>query len=68
MIEVAQNCRYAGLGTALLQEVIRYCRDHRIDTLCGEIKGDLRTLSAFYRRNGFVVDREHRISLDATAA
>ena len=68
MIEVAQNCRYAGLGTALLQEVIRYCRDHHIDTLCGEIKRDLRTLSAFYRHNGFVVDREHRISLDATAA
>lgn len=68
MIEVAQNYRHAGLGTALLQEVIRYCRENHIGALRGEIKGDLRTLSAFYRRNGFTIDQDHRISLVATAA
>lgn len=63
MIEVSQNYRKNGIGTGLLQEVIRYCRDSNIKVLTGEIKGDARTLRHWYRNNGFKVDQNDNIEL-----
>jgi GNAT superfamily N-acetyltransferase len=63
MIEVSQNYRHRGVGTSLLQEVIRYCRSSNIRHLTGEIKGDTRTLRHWYRNNGFAVDSKDRIEL-----
>ena len=39
MIEIAQNYRQQGLGTSLLKEIIKYCKDSNIKKLTGEIKG-----------------------------
>ena len=63
MIEVAQNYRHRGVGTTLLNEVIRYCRTRNIRRLTGEIKGDALTLRHWYRSNGFTVDSRDRIEL-----
>ena len=68
MIEVSQNYRHRGVGTTLLQEVIRYCQARNIRRLTGEIKGDTRTLRHWYRSNGFVVDSKDRIELLPTAS
>ena len=63
MIEIAQNYRQRGVGTSLLQAVIRYCRDSNISLLTGEIKGDARTLRHWYRNNGFRITGNDRIEL-----
>lgn len=68
MIEVSQNYRKQGVGTSLLQEVIRYCRHSNIQRLTGEIKGDARTLRHWYRNNGFKVDNNDKIELLPTAS
>ena len=63
MIEVAQNYRQRGVGTSLLNEVIRYCQDSNICCITGEIKGDLRVLKSWYRSKGFTVNDNNRIEL-----
>jgi ribosomal protein S18 acetylase RimI-like enzyme len=63
MIEIAQNYRHRGLGTTLLREVIRFCRESNIRHLTGEIKGDSRTLRHWYQSNGFLVSSDNRIEL-----
>lgn len=63
MIEISQNYRKQGVGTTLLQEVIRYCRDCNIRLLTGEIKGDARLLRRWYESNGFTVKGDNRIEL-----
>lgn len=63
MIEIAQNYRQQGVGTDLLQEIIRYCRTSNIKRLTGEIKGDARNLRHWYRNNGFVVNKDDKIEL-----
>jgi ribosomal protein S18 acetylase RimI-like enzyme len=63
MIEVAQNYRQQGVGTTLLQEVIRYCRACNIKRVTGEIKGDAGTLGPWYRKNGFKVSQNNNIEL-----
>lgn len=63
MIEISQNYRQQGVGTGLLQEVIRYCRTSNIKRLTGEIKGDARNLRHWYRSNGFTVNKADQIEL-----
>ena len=66
MIEIAQNYRQQGLGTSLLKEIIKYCKDSNIKKLTGEIKGDDRTLRHWYSNNGFTVSNDKRIELMAS--
>jgi len=63
MIEISQNYRHQGVGTSLLQEIIRYCKKSNIKRLTGEIKGDARTLRHWYRNNGFTISHDDRIDL-----
>jgi len=63
MIEVAQNYRQRGVGTSLLNEVIRCCQNSNICRITGEIKGDLRVLKSWYRSKGFTVNDNNRIEL-----
>ncbi len=63
MIEVSQNYRQLGLGTALLREILDYCRDRGVRRLCGEIKGDLPKLRNWYASNGFNVAPDDQISI-----
>ncbi|MDC1527482.1 GNAT family N-acetyltransferase [Gammaproteobacteria bacterium] len=68
MIEIAQNYRQQGLGTSLLKEIIKYCKDSNIKKLTGEIKGDDRTLRHWYSNNGFTVSNDNRIELMASVS
>jgi GNAT superfamily N-acetyltransferase len=55
MIQITQTYRRRGIGTVLLKEVLHYCRSHNIHRLTGEIKGELKALLPWYRRNGFSI-------------
>ncbi len=68
MIEIAQNYRQQGVGTSLLKEIIKYCKNSNIKKLTGEIKGDDRTLRHWYSNNGFKVSNDNRIELMATVS
>lgn len=52
-IVVAQNYRGQGIGSTLLDEVLDYCRSHRVARIHGEITGDAVPLRRWYRRKGF---------------
>lgn len=62
-IEVQQNYRNQGIGSALLDEVIRFCKDQRVNTLYGEAKGDLEILRRWYSNKGFELDSVDNIQL-----
>lgn len=62
-IEVQQNYRNQGIGSALLDEVIRFCKDERVNTLYGEAKGELEILRRWYSDKGFEVDKVDNIQL-----
>lgn len=55
-IEVRQNYRNQGIGSALLDEVIRFCEDERVNALYGEAKGDHENLRRWYADKGFQID------------
>ena len=40
IIEVSQNYRNEGIGFALLDEVITFCKDEQVVSIFGEAKGD----------------------------
>ncbi|MDO9318999.1 MAG: GNAT family N-acetyltransferase [Gammaproteobacteria bacterium] len=62
-IAVAQNYRTMGVGTALLDEVLEFCRSHRISRLYGEAKGETELLKKWYRSHGFTVDDTDNIEI-----
>ncbi|MEX1196768.1 MAG: GNAT family N-acetyltransferase [Pseudohongiellaceae bacterium] len=62
-IEVAQNYRGCGIGSALLDEVLNYCRAHRVSRIHGEAKGDVAALKSWYQGKGFRVDARDEILL-----
>lgn len=62
-IQVAQNFRNRGIGTALLREILHYCRHNHIQRLIGEMKGELPALQRWYTRHGFRVSADNRIEL-----
>ena len=62
-IEVQQNYRNQGIGSALLDEVIRFCKDERVNKLYGEAKGDLDILRRWYSDKGFELDSVDNIQL-----
>jgi GNAT superfamily N-acetyltransferase len=62
-IEVSQQYRGQGVGSALLQEIIGFCRDQQVRSLHGEAKGDLPLLRRWYSEQGFTLDAVDNISL-----
>ena len=67
-IQVSQNYRNLGVGSALLQEIISFCRDERISALYGEAKGDMEILRRWYRAKGFELDAVDNIQLSLAEA
>ncbi|MEQ8315424.1 MAG: GNAT family N-acetyltransferase [Gammaproteobacteria bacterium] len=63
LIEVQESYRNQGIGSALLEEVIRFCKEERVNTLYGEAKGDLEILRQWYSDKGFQIDRVDNIQL-----
>lgn len=62
-IEVRQNYRNLGVGTALLREIINFCQDERVSTIYGEAKGEIESLRRWYRDKGFELDSVDNIRL-----
>lgn len=62
-IEVSPHYRNQGIGSALLKEVIDFCRDERVNSLYGEAKGDIHTLRKWYKEEGFNLDAVDNIQL-----
>lgn len=62
-IEVSQNYRNKGVGSALLDAVIHFCKDERVSAIYGEAKGDVSVLRRWYRQKGFELDSVDNIQL-----
>lgn len=62
-IEVSHHYRNQGVGSALLQEVINFCKQERVSALYGEAKGDLGGLRKWYQGEGFELDEVNNIQL-----
>jgi GNAT superfamily N-acetyltransferase len=65
-IEVSHHYRNQGVGTALLQEVIDFCKQERVSSLYGEAKGDVDELRKWYQAEGFELDEINNIQLRLT--
>jgi GNAT superfamily N-acetyltransferase len=63
IIEVSQNYRNMGIGSALLDEVIGFCKDECVASLYGEAKGDSADLRRWYQDKGFDLDSVDNIQL-----
>lgn len=63
IIEVSQNYRNKGIGSALLDEVIGFCKDERVVSIYGEAKGDSEELRRWYQGKGFDLDSVDNIQL-----
>ncbi len=62
-IEVSHHYRNQGVGSALLAEVIDFCKQERVSSLYGEAKGDLAALRKWYQGEGFELDEVNNIQL-----
>lgn len=62
-IEVSQNYRNLGVGSALLDEIINFCQEERVSAIYGEAKGELAILRRWYRHKGFKLDAVDNIRL-----
>ncbi len=63
IIEISQNYRNKGVGSALLDEVIGFCKDESVVSLYGEAKGDSVELRRWYQGKGFDLDSVDNIQL-----
>jgi GNAT superfamily N-acetyltransferase len=63
IIEVSQNYRNKGIGSALLDQVIDFCKDERAVSIYGEAKGDSVGLRRWYEGKGFELDSVDNIQL-----
>jgi GNAT superfamily N-acetyltransferase len=63
LIEVNPDYRNQGVGSALLKEVIDFCRDERVDSLYGQARGDIHILRKWYQVEGFDLDAVDNIQL-----
>lgn len=62
-IQVAQNYRNRGIGSALLGEIRHHCSYYCISRVVGAMSGDLSALRRWYLRNGFQVLPDNRLEL-----
>jgi GNAT superfamily N-acetyltransferase len=62
-IEISPHYRNQGIGSALLKEVIGFCRDECVNFLYDEAKGDLGALRKWYTGEGFDLDAVDNIQL-----
>ena len=60
-IEVCEAYRNRGVGSALLHEVVRFCREAQVSAIYGEAKGDLDILRRWYGARGFEFDHRNQI-------
>lgn len=66
IIEVSHNYRNKGIGSALLDEVINFCKEERVASIYGEAKGEIESLRRWYKQKGFELDEVDNIQLSLT--
>jgi acetyltransferase len=54
-IVVRSDLKGFGLGSILMDKIIRYCRDRCTGELCGEVLDENRAMQALARKLGFVI-------------
>lgn len=54
-IVVRSDLKGLGLGSILMEKIIRYCRDRGTGELCGEVLTENRAMQALARKLGFVI-------------
>ncbi|MES2605843.1 MAG: GNAT family N-acetyltransferase [Pseudomonadota bacterium] len=62
-IQVHHQFRRRGIGSRLLQEVARYCREHQIERLSCSLEGNALLLRRWYLRNGFTSRDDNTLEL-----
>ncbi|TOI85026.1 hypothetical protein CGI51_23130 [Vibrio parahaemolyticus] len=62
-IKWTKSFRGKGYGTALLTQVIQYCKSLGSSEIIGEMHGDEQKLTVWYQRFGFIVSEDKSISL-----
>ncbi|MFM1896433.1 MAG: Acetyltransferase family [Pseudomonadota bacterium] len=67
-IEVSEAYRNRGVGSALLHEVVRFCREARVSAIYGEAKGDVDALRKWYAGSGFDLIHQNHIRLQLEEA
>ncbi len=67
IIEVSQNYRKKGIGSALLDEIIHFCEDERVSSIYGEAKGEIDMLRRWYQDKGFDLDSVDNIQISLAA-
>ena len=67
IIEVSQQYRNQGVGSALLDEVIRFCKDEHVTSIYGEARGEVDALRRWYQQKGFDLDSVDNIQLPLSA-
>ena len=63
-IEVSHAYRNRGIGTALLDEVVKFCRESQVTSIYGEAKGDMEILRRWYKSSGFKLGQRDHIRLN----
>ena len=63
VIKVSQNNRNKGIGSALLEGVICFCKEERVNVIYGETKGEREILRKWYEGKGFSMDQSANIEL-----
>ena len=66
-IEVSHAYRNRGVGTALLDEVVKFCRESQVSSIYGEAKGDMEILRRWYKSSGFNLGHRDHIRLNMVA-
>jgi GNAT superfamily N-acetyltransferase len=67
-IAVSQNYRNHGIGSALLDEVIRFCQDQQVISLYGQARGETENLRRWYQHKGFKLDAVDNMQLSIPKA
>lgn len=67
-IAVSQNYRNYGIGSALLDEVIRFCQDQQVISLYGQARGESDNLRRWYQDKGFKLDAVDNMQLSIPKA
>ena len=63
-LRIGTNYRNKGIGSALLRQVIRFCKENDISTIKGEAKGDLDILIPWYKKHGFDIAENNKITME----
>ena len=60
---MSQHYRNQGIGSALWNEIIKFCKEERVSSIYGEAKGEMAFLRKWYQGKGLDLDFADNIEL-----